>query len=166
VADDLYPGERGDDYPTSPEEQARLSQLIPAAEARARAILAAMALRGMPAYVGETARSQAEQDAAVASGHSSANEHHDWHMLKRAVDFRKRLPGDHADPTTHDEAFFRALYEEATIAGCRSLAFHPDGTKLLIHTVHGDVWDAGHVEYREPYLSLADAFAAEGTAVA
>lgn len=162
MADDLYPGERGDDYPTTDDEQRRLSQLIPAAESRMRAILMAMAARGMPAYVGETERSQEAQDAAVASGHSSAGEHHGWHELRRACDFRKRLPGDHADPTTHDEAFFRALYEEATIAGCRSLAFRPDGSKLLIQTVHGEVWDGGHVEFREPYLSLAEAWAAEG----
>jgi hypothetical protein len=145
-------------------EEARLGACHPDAEVRFRAILAAMEARGMPAYVGQTGRTQAEQAQAVADGHSSEHQVFSWHTLRRsrACDFRKRLPGDHADPTTHDEAFFRALYEEAIVAGCRSLAFHADGSKLLLHTAHGEAWDAGHVEYREPYLSLTEAVAAEG----
>jgi hypothetical protein len=146
-------------------EEARLSACHPDAEARFRAIGEAMERRGLPVFIGETARTNTEQAEAVASGHSSEHQVHSWHTLvdadgkpcARACDFRKRLPGNHADPTTHDEAFFRALYAEATITGCRSLAYKLDGTKLLLQTAHGLVWDAGHVEYREPYLSLAEA---------
>jgi len=167
--DDLYPGESGDGPMFTAEEEARLRLCHPDAETRFRAIGLAMWRRGLPVFVGETGRSDAEQADAVASGHSSEHQTKSWHTLKppigaRACDFRKRLPGDHADPTTHDEAFFRALYDEATITGCRSLAFHADGSKFLIHTLHGDVWDAGHVEYREPYLSLEEAVAAEPVA--
>ena len=163
--EDLYPGEASDPELT-PSEEARLELCHPDAKLRFTAIAAAMWYRGLPVYIGETGRTDAEQAAAVAAGHSSEHQVHSWHTLRppRACDFRKRLSGNRADPTTNDEAFFRALYEEATIAGCRSLAFRADGTKLLLQTTHGQVWDAGHVEYREPYLSLAEAFAAEGGA--
>jgi hypothetical protein len=129
-------------------------------------VIAAMGARGFSVYVGQTMRSQAEQTAAQARGTTSANQSRSWHQLGRAADLRKRNLDGSVDESTHDEAFFRALFEEAQAAGLRSLAFREDGSRLLIHTSHGDVWDAGHVEFREPFGTLAEAFAAERTKVA
>lgn len=121
-----------------------------------------MAARGFDVYVGQTMRSQAQQAEAQARGTTSVTQSRSWHQLGRAADLRKRNADGTVDESTHDEAFFRALSEEAQKAGLRSLAFREDGSRLLIHTSHGDVWDAGHVEYREPFDTLAQAFFAEG----
>lgn len=157
----------------TPAEILRRDALEPSTRARAELIVAAMNARGYDVYYGETARSAQQQNAAIAAGTTSATQKLTWHFLLRAVDFRKRLPDGRPDQTTHDEAFFLALAEEATKVGCRSLAFRVDGNgdilrdgdgnpvKLLLKTVRGDVWDAGHVEYHGPFATLAQAVAAE-----
>ena len=156
----------------TPGEFARFAQLCPPFQARVKAIVAKMIERGFPEpYIGQTARDYEEQQAALARGTTSSGQKWSWHFVfkagqkcadegARAVDFRYRLDGDQPDPTTKQEDFFKALYEEATMAGCRSLAYHNDGfglTKLYLNG--GKLWDAGHVEYREPYDTLAEAVA-------
>ena len=146
-------------------EEARLARCQPDAQAAFRTIADRMEARRMPVFIGETGRTDIQQAVAVASGKSSEHQTKSWHTLKppvgpRACDFRKRLPGDAFDPTTDDEEFFQALYEEATAADCRSLAFHPDGTKIILQTTRGPLWDAGHVEYRHPYATLEEAWEA------
>jgi hypothetical protein len=143
-------------------EQKRLAQLIPECEDRVSDLIAAMGARGFLVYVGQTMRSQEQQTEAQARGTTSVHQSRSWHQLGRAADLRKRNADGTVDESTHDTAFFEALFQEATKLGLRSLAYRPDGTRLLIHTTHGDVWDAGHVEFREPFDSLDNAFAAEG----
>ena len=150
----------------TPGEIFRLTQLIPEARERVQQTIEAMQARGLDVYVGQTLRTQAQQNEAQARGTTSTHQDRSWHQLGRAADLRKRNPDGSVDESTHDEPFFRALFEEAQKVGLRSLAFREDGSRLLIHTSHGDVWDAGHVEYREPYGTLAEAFAAEGQKVA
>lgn len=147
-------------------ETGRLALLIPECGRRVQQVIAAMGARGFAVYVGQTMRSQAEQAAAQARGTTSASQSRSWHQLGRAADLRKRNLDGSVDESTHDETFFKALFEEATAAGLRSLAYREDGSRLLIHTTHGDVWDAGHVEYRDPFGTLAEAFTAEGPKVA
>jgi hypothetical protein len=147
-------------------ETGRLALLIPECGKRVQQVIAAMATRGFDVYVGQTMRSQEQQAEAQARGTTSVNQSRSWHQLGRAADLRKRNSDGTVDESTHDEPFFRALFDEATKVGLRSLAFREDGSRLLIHTTHGDVWDAGHVEYRGPYDTLAEAFAAEGQKVA
>ena len=147
-------------------ETARLAQLIPECGARVQQVIAAMGARGFAVFVGQTMRTHAEQAEAVARGTTSAHQTTSWHELGRAADLRKRFPNGDVDETTHDEAFFRALFEEAKAVGLRSLAFREDGSRLLIHTSHGDLWDAGHVEYREPFATLAEAISAQRTRTA
>lgn len=125
-----------------------------------------MEARGLKVYVGQTMRSQAEQAAAQVRGTTSIHQGRSWHQLGRAADLRKVFDDGTVDESTHDETFFQALFDEATAVGLRSLAFREDGSRLLIHTSHGGVWDAGHVEWREPFGTLAEAFAAEGPKVA
>jgi len=143
-------------------ELSRLAQLIPECRERVQQTITAMAMRGLDVYVGQTMRTQTEQAEAQARGTTSVNQSRSWHQLGRAADLRKRNPDGTVDESTHDMAFFEALFEEATKVGLRSLAFRKDGSRLLIHTTHGDVWDAGHVEWRGNYATLAEAFAAEG----
>lgn len=151
-------------------EAARLAQLCSPFQARVKAIIEKMIERGYPApYIGQTARSYDEQQAALARGTTSSGQKWSWHFVfekgqkcadegARAVDFRYRLDDDKPDPTTQHEDFFKALYEEATWAGCRSLAYHHDGFGLVkLYLNSGRLWDAGHVEYREPYESLEEA---------
>ena len=143
----------------SPAELARLDTLIPAARTAHDALIAAMTARGLEPFVGQCGRTPAQQQAAIAAGTTSAHQHISWHELGRAVDYRARLADGSEDETTRNEAFFRALSEEAgRIDGLRSLAYNADGSKILINHV---TWDAGHVEYRLPYATLIAAVKAE-----
>lgn len=141
-------------------EKFRLSLLTPGTRARAEGIIARMVDRGWNSpYVGSTYRTEAEQREALLRGTTGRKQKLSWHLIKRAVDFRFRLPNNEPDPTTHQEAFFLALWEEATAIGCRSLGYVRDkaGHPVKLYINGGKLWDAGHVEYRAPYKTLIDA---------
>lgn len=145
-------------------EKFRLSLLLPSVRARAEGIVQRMVERGFPEpYIGSTLRSMAEQEEAVRRGTTGRKQTLSWHLLKRAVDFRYRLADDKPDPTTNNENFFLALWEEALAVGCRSLGYVRDtaGHPVKYYINGGRVWDAGHVEYRAPFKSLVDAVAKE-----
>lgn len=147
----------------TPGELYRLAQLTAETRERVLLLIEAMARRGLDVYVGQTLRTQAQQAEAQARGATSTHQDRSWHQLGRAADLRKRNADGTEDQTTHDEPFFRALWEEARAAGLRSLAYRDDGTKILLN---GVTWDAGHVEWRGDFATLADAFATEGPKVA
>lgn len=149
----------------TPGELARLQRLTAETRELGWLVLEEMARRGFDAYVGSTARSAEETAKAVASGHSSADQKHSWHELRRAIDFRQRKAGGgpNFDQGPASEPFWRALYEVSTALGMRSLGYRPDGSKLIIQGSKGPIWDSGHVEWRQPFRTLAEAFAAEGT---
>lgn len=118
-----------------------------------------MKARGYDPYVGQVLRSVLQQQNAIAAGTTSKHQTLSWHFLGRAVDFRRRKPDGTEDPTTGGpDDFWRALFEEATKLGLRSLAYHADGTKFLLN---GSLWDAGHVEHRGTFETLAEAVAEE-----
>ena len=122
-------------------------------------LIEAMTSRGLEPFIGQCGRTPQQQAQAIQDGTTSAHQTISWHELNRAVDFRARLQDGTEDLTTNNEAFFQALYQEACkIDGLRSLAYRPAGTKLLLN---GVTWDAGHVEYRTPYDTLAEAVQAE-----
>jgi hypothetical protein len=145
-------------------ERDRLDQLTPETKRRVELVMLAMLARGFDVFVGRTLGTAADTARAVATGHASKNMKHDWHELGRAADLRQRAKsgGPSFDQSPASEPFWRALYEEATRVGLRSLAYRTDGSKLLIKTTKGSIWDSGHVEHREPYATLADAIKAEG----
>lgn len=142
----------------SPAEYARLDTLIPPARAAHDTLISNMIARGLEPFIGQCGRTPAEQAAALAAGTTSAHQVLSWHELGRAVDYRARLADGSEDETTQNEPFFRALYIEAVKLGLRSLAYNADGSKLLLN---GHLWDAGHVEFRDPYSTLMVAVRAE-----
>jgi hypothetical protein len=146
--------------PMSSAELARLDQLIPDARPWFEALIRAMNDRGWDPFIGQVLRTPAQQQAAIAAGTTSKHQTLSWHFLGRAVDFRRRLDDGTEDMTTGgDDAFWQALYQEATkIVGMRSLAYHPNGTKMLLN---GTLWDCGHVEWRLPWAELSEAVSAE-----
>lgn len=140
-------------------ELARLDQLRPESRPKFEALIRAMQRRGYDPFIGDVLRTPAQQQAAIANGTTSAHQTLSWHFLGRAVDFRRRLADGSMDQTTSGpDDFWRALYEEATALELRSLAYHADGSKVLLN---GRLWDAGHVEHREPYETLVAAVQAE-----
>lgn len=148
----------------TPNELHRLDALIPEARAAFDQLIAAMTKRGLEPYVGQAYRAPQQQAEAIKDGTTSKNQKISWHELRRAVDFRAKLPDGSEDLTTNNEFFFRALYQEASkIPGLRSLAYRPDGSKLLLN---GRTWDAGHVEYRGGYKTLVEAVQAEAPELA
>ena len=151
-------------------EHLRLALLCPPLKERVKAICTRMVERGYPEpYIGSTQRTPAEQLEAMNRGTTGRKQKWSWHFKfmagkkcadvgARAVDFRYRMEGDKPDPTTMKEDFFKALYEEATWAGCRSLAYERDKHGLKKKYINGGrLWDAGHVEWREPYATLEEA---------
>ncbi|MEP6651806.1 MAG: hypothetical protein ABJA82_00515 [Myxococcales bacterium] len=144
-------------------ELSRLELLIPECRWRVERLIQNMQARGYDVFVGRTLGTSADTAKAVAAGRASPGMKVDWHELGRAVDLRRRSAngGPSFDQSPASEPFWRALYDEATALGLRSLAYREDGSKLLIKTAHGTIWDSGHCEWREPFATLAEAAAAE-----
>lgn len=146
-------------------EKFRLSLLVPEMRARCEDVMQRMIKRGFrEPYVGQTIRTLTEQREAVARGTTGRKQNLSWHLIKRAVDFRDRMPnGKEGDKTTRNEAFFLALWYEATACGLRCLGYERDanGFPVKKYINNGKVWDAGHCEFRAPYRTLKDAIAAE-----
>ena len=145
-------------------EKFRLSLLTPSTRARVEDVIQRMVGRGFrEPYIGQTLRSLDEQRDAVKRGTTGRKQNLSWHLIRRAVDIRDRLPSGKPDETTRNEAFFLALWKEATACGLRCLGYVRDanGYPMKHYINGGKVWDAGHLEYREPYGSLVEAIRAE-----
>jgi hypothetical protein len=132
-------------------EMKKLEQLRPGSRPIFEALIRAMLRRGYDVCIGTVWRPLDVQAAALASGHSTnkvgwhnfvrVDEHGKKVPASRAIDFRRRLPSGAMDTTTSGpEDFWRALYEEATALGLRSLAYRagaPRWTKLLLNGRRG-----------------------------
>lgn len=142
----------------------RLALLIPETRWRVESVIREMRERyGFSVFVGATARTAAEVEAARVAGRSSASQTRSWHELGRAADLRPRkvTGGPNYDTGPASYPFWRALQDEAERVSMRCLAYRPDGAKLMLKTVNGLRWDPGHVEHREPYATLTAALIAE-----
>ena len=147
-------------------EATRLSQLEPVTQDKVRELLSRLRDQGVIVWVGQTLRTSAQEAANIAAGKTSAGLVHSWHELGRAVDLYPTVGGAPDYAATNLEAF-RAMHAEAESMGFRSLAFNSDGSKRLLTNSKGKkIWDGGHIEWRAPYESMAQAWAAEGESVA
>lgn len=143
-------------------EESRLAQLQPEVQDRVRELLSRCRELGVIVYVGQTLRTSAQEAANIAAGKTSANLVYSWHELGRAVDLYPTVGGAPDYDAVNLEQF-RVLHGEAVMMGFRSLAFNPDGSKHLLTNSKGrKIWDGGHVEWREPYATIAEAVSAEG----
>jgi len=150
------------DMLTSTEED-RLARLEPGTQQMVRQLIAEALAAGIRLHIGQTLRTPAEEKAVIAGG-KSAVKTHSWHELGRAVDLYPDYAG-RPDYDAVDLESYRRFHSIATTLGFRSLAFNDDGTKHLITNAQGKkIWDGGHVEWRSPYGSIAEAVAAEGSA--
>lgn len=146
-------------------EESRLADLEAGTQAAARALIQALHEDGLEVHVGQTLRTTAQERAQIDAGHSAVKTH-SWHELGRALDLYPINP-DTGSPDFDGiriDLFVR-MHDAAAAAGFHGLAFNPDGTKRLITTAAGKkIWDAGHLEWRAPYGTIAQAVAAEGAA--
>jgi hypothetical protein len=117
--------------------------------------------RGIAVHIGSTARSVSEQASILASGRTTTPG--SWHLVGRAADVYP------IDPKTGKPDYagrrvdlYRIMVEEAEKLGLRSLAFNPDGSKRTLVGKKGPFWDGGHLEYRGPFATVAQAAKAEG----
>src|SRR5262245_2418151 len=144
-------------------DEARLSQLQPDAQAAARELLAQLAAQGMRVKVGQTLRTPAQEKAAIDAGRSAVKTH-SWHELGRAMDLYPYNP-DTGSPDLDGVRIdlFRQMHDAAAAIGFRGIAFNADGSKRLITNSQGKkIWDGGHLEWRAPFGSIAEAVEAEG----
>jgi hypothetical protein len=122
-----------------------------------------LAAAGVGVYVGQTLRSSAQEKAAIDSGHTSGSLKVSWHQLGRAVDLYPLDDAGKPDRTGTNLDAIRAIAMTAEAIGFRQLGFNSDGSKHILHNADGaPIWDSGHVEWREPYATIAEAVAAEG----
>lgn len=146
-------------------DEARLAKLEPSTQAQVRELLQRLALEdGISIKVGQTLRTPAEEKAAIDAGRSAVKTH-SWHELGRAVDL---YPLDETgsailNPTAAQLDLFRRMHAVAVEMGFRSLAFESDGSRHYITNKSGKgIWDGGHIEWRAPFGSIAEAVEAEG----
>lgn len=144
-------------------EETRLSQLESVTQAKVRELLSRMRDQGVVIWVGQTLRTSAQEAANIEAGKTAGGLIHSWHELARAVDLYPTLPSGSPDYNATNLDNYRAMHEQAVNLGFRSLAFNSDGSKRLLTNSKGKkIWDGGHIEWRAPYDSIAQAWEAEG----
>lgn len=146
-------------------EESRIAQLQPDVQAELRLLLSDLFAAGLPVEVGSTLRTSAKEKALIAAGKTSGTLKVSWHQLGRAVDMYPLDENGTADRAGKDVDKFRRMHEIAADRGWRGIAFNADGSKHYITNAQGKlVWDGGHLEWRAPYGSIAEAVQAEGAA--
>jgi len=147
---------------TSSETQ-RLEQLEPVTQEQVRGLIAELERQGIGVYVGQTLRSSAQEKALIDAGRTAGSLKISWHQLGRAVDLYPLDASGAADRSGTNIEAIRAIATTAEQLGFRQLAFNADGSKRLITNAEGrPIWDSGHIEWRAPYGSIAEAVATEG----
>jgi hypothetical protein len=143
-------------------EESRLEQLEPVTQEQVRALISTLAGQGIAVHVGQTLRTAAQEKDAQDSGHTSASLVTSWHQIGRAVDLYPLDDAGKVDYSGTNLDAIRAIADTAESMGFRQLAFNADGSKRIIQGSKGPIWDSGHIEWRAPYGSIAEAVAAEG----
>lgn len=144
-------------------EESRIAQLQPDVQAELRLLLSDLFAAGVPVEVGSTLRTSATEKALIAAGKTSGSLKISWHQLGRAVDIYPLDENGAADRAGKDVDKFRRMQEIAEGRGWRGIAFNADGSKHYLTNSAGKlVWDGGHIEWRAPYGSIAEAVQAEG----
>lgn len=138
-------------------EKARIDALEPDTRRRYLELRKRMAAKyGIQLRTGQTRRTQDQQNALVAKGLSATKQ--GWHLVGRAIDVYP-IDKKTGQPDTKglNVDAFRKMHLEADALGFRGIAFSPDGSKRYITTSKGKVWDAGHIEYRGEFRTVAEA---------
>ncbi len=155
-------------------DESRLSQLEPETQAQVRGLIQDLAngvpdpgypagdvLASFPVHVGNTLRTQAEEKAAIASGHSAVKSH-SWHEIGRAVDLYP-IDSNTGKIAADDSPLYLVMQQAAVARGFRQIAFDDNWDRRYITNAQGKkIWDGGHMEWRGPYDSIAEAVNAEG----
>jgi hypothetical protein len=144
-------------------EEGRLSQLEPETQAQVRTLLQTLADQGMQVQVGQTLRTQAEEKVAVDTGHSAVKTH-SWHEIGRAVDLYPIDPDtNQPDLNGTRDDLFQTMQQAAVAAGFHQIAYDDNWNRKYLTSASGKkFWDGGHIEWRGPYATIADAVASEG----
>jgi hypothetical protein len=144
-------------------DESRLSQLEDGTQAQVRGLIQDLANEGISVHVGTTLRTPAQEKAAIDAGRS-AQKKDSWHEIGRAVDLYPIDPDTgSADLKGVRDDLFQRMHALARARGFRTLAYEADGvTRHYLNTSKGKTWDGGHIEWRDPYGTLAEAIQAEG----
>ena len=139
-------------------EETRLSQLEPETQSKARELIQRLANKGIAVHVGQTLRTNAQEQAAIASGHSGVKTN-SWHESGRAVDMYPVDP-DSLQPDTNgtNDALFIQMQQEAEAVGFHQIAYDENWNRKYITNAQGKkIWDGGHMEWHGGFASATDA---------
>lgn len=131
----------------SSNEKTRLEAMHPDAKVALQGLIAELAEMGVRTFVGSTRRTKAEAEKLKAEGKASANLKSDWHTIGRAVDLYVYHEGK-VDFNGKNLDHIKTMHSVAKKRGWRGIAFKEDGSKWMINSVKGPIWDAGHLEWR------------------
>jgi len=128
--------------------QARIAKLLPQVQEALYATIDGLQSQGIDVHVGETLRTESQQQSIVQGGASATNR--SWHRLGRAIDVYPINP-DTGEPDLAGKRtdLFIALHKEAMSHGFTNISFNADWTKRFITTNKGKIWDGGHIQYTE-----------------
>ncbi len=128
--------------PLTAAERRRLDELLPVVRARVEELRARLARLGIDTFVGQTFRSQAEQEEGFEEGRTATLR--SWHRVRRAVDLPIVDRRGRRVPLAGNEHLYATLQREAEALGFRHLGLGPicrsDGVCFR------DPW---HLEYRQ-----------------
>jgi hypothetical protein len=149
-------------------EVERMEQLEPETQSMLHDLILALGtIDGIRVHVGQTARTSAQEKANFEAGKTSKNLTHSWHELRRAVDLYVIDP-DTGKPDLKGKRvdLYRTMHARAKLMRWKGIAFNDDGSKKILYNSRNQpIWDAGHLENRGSYATVAEAWAAEGPAI-
>jgi len=155
IEDTAVEDELEKDVPLTKSESQRMSMLLPQVQRALQDTINDLASQGISVLVGQTSRTPAQVQANLAKGVSATP--HSWHLLNRAADVYPIDPAmGQPDMNGRNVDLFRTMHATAAKYGFTNIAFNSDGSKRLITTSKGKIWDGGHMQFTEG-LSWNDA---------
>lgn len=148
IEDTAAEDEIAKDIPLTKSETQRMAQLLPHVNRALQSTINDLAGQGIRVLVGQTSRTQAQEQANITKGVSATTK--SWHLLNRAADVYPIDPatGD-PDMNGHNVELFRTMHTIAAKYGFTNIAFNSNGSKRMITTSKGKIWDGGHMQFTD-----------------
>lgn len=152
--------------PHTSDRASKLSALEPTTREMYQQLEVELGRQGIQLQLGRTVSTVEQEKEYARQGKSSIASGITWHLIGRALDAYPFDPVTRApDMKGKRIDLYRAMHRIWARLGGIGLAFdnYPEGPVRVLQTGDGRKYvDLGHLEYRRPYATLAQAYAAEG----